>query len=158
MPMISAFRAGPLRDNGSHSYRGEGKHMQPLLIDAAGRAARYLDGLPTRRVYPSSSDVEGLEGFFQPLQDGPLDPVQVLSELDTLGSPATVASAGGRFFGFVIGGSLPAALAANVLAGAWDQNAGLEVSSPVAAALEKVCRTWIVGLLGLPTEAEVGFV
>ena len=131
--------------------------MEPLLIDAAGRAARYLNGLPTRRVSPSSSDVEGLEGFFHPLQDGPIDPSQVVDELDTLGSPATVASAGGRFFGFVIGGSLPAALAANILAGAWDQNAGLEVSSPVATALEKVCRDWLTSALGLPPEAEVGY-
>jgi glutamate/tyrosine decarboxylase-like PLP-dependent enzyme len=131
--------------------------MEPLLIDAAGRAARYLDGLPTRRISPSSSDVEGLEGFFRPLQEGPIDPAQVLDELDSLGSPATVASAGGRFFGFVIGGSLPAALAANILAGAWDQNAGLEVSSPVATALERACRDWLASALGLPPEAEVGF-
>src|SRR3989304_6551263 len=117
MPMIPPSRAGPLRDNGSHSSRGEGKHMQPLLMGAAGRAARYLDGLPTRRVSPSSSDVEGLEGFFRPLQEGPIDPAQVLDELDTLGSPATVARAGGRVFGFVIRGVRPAALAANILAG-----------------------------------------
>jgi glutamate/tyrosine decarboxylase-like PLP-dependent enzyme len=82
----------------------------------------------------------------------------VLEELDTIGSPATVANAGGRYFGFVIGGSLPAALAANILAAAWDQNAVLEVTSPLGAALEKVCRFWITELLGLPTEAEVGFV
>jgi glutamate/tyrosine decarboxylase-like PLP-dependent enzyme len=85
-------------------------------------------------------------------------PAEVLEELDTIGSPATVASAGGRFFGFVTGGSLPAALAANILAAAWDQNAVLEISSPVAASLEKVCRSWIADLFGLPTEAEVGFV
>jgi glutamate/tyrosine decarboxylase-like PLP-dependent enzyme len=83
---------------------------------------------------------------------------EVLEELDAIGSPATVASAGGRYFGFVIGGSLPAALAANILAAAWDQNAVLEVTSPLGAALEKVCRSWITDLLGLPNEAEVGFV
>jgi glutamate/tyrosine decarboxylase-like PLP-dependent enzyme len=69
-----------------------------------------------------------------------------------------VASAGGRFFGFVIGGCLPAALAANILAAAWDQNAVLEITSPVAAALEKVCRNWLADLFGLPAEIEVGFV
>jgi len=132
--------------------------MQSLLADAAARAARYLDTLQTRRVSPSSSDVDGLEGFFHPLQQEPLDPAQVLEELDRLGSPATVATAGGRFFGFVIGGSLPAALAANMLAGAWDQNAWGEIASPVGAALEKVCRDWLKAIFGLPRETEVGFV
>jgi xanthine/CO dehydrogenase XdhC/CoxF family maturation factor len=75
------------------------------------------------------------------LPDQPRTPVKVIEELDTIGSPATVASAGGRFFGFVIGGCLPAALAANILAAAWYQNAVLVVTSPVGAALEKVCGT-----------------
>jgi glutamate/tyrosine decarboxylase-like PLP-dependent enzyme len=92
------------------------------------------------------------------LQDEPLDPANVLAELDTLGSPATVASTGGRYFGFVTGGALPATLAANMLAGAWDQNAGLELGSPVNAHLEKVCRGWLLSLLGLPEQMEVGFV
>ena len=132
--------------------------MEALLRDAAARSISYLAALDERRVSPSPSALEGLSRFSRPLQDRPLPAGEVLEELDTIGSPASVASAGGRFFGFVIGGSLPAALAANILAAAWDQNAGLETSSPVAAALERVCRTWIVGLLGLPTEAEVGFV
>ncbi|HEX5131051.1 MAG TPA: pyridoxal-dependent decarboxylase, partial [Candidatus Krumholzibacteria bacterium] len=79
-------------------------------------------------------------------------------ELDRIGSPATIANAGGRYFGFVIGGSLPAAVAANVLAAGWDQNAGLEVASPVGTALEKVCRAWLVDLLGLHADTDVGFV
>jgi glutamate/tyrosine decarboxylase-like PLP-dependent enzyme len=132
--------------------------MEPLLRDAANRAAGYLQALPERRVSPAPSALEGLGRFSIPLQDHPVAPAEVLEELDTIGSPATVASAGGRFFGFVIGGSLPAALAANILAAAWDQNAVLEISSPVAASLEKVCRSWIADLFGLPTEAEVGFV
>jgi len=132
--------------------------VEPLLRDAATRAAQYLEALRERRVSPSSAALEGLGKLSRPLQDLPLNPAEVLAELDSIGSPATVASAGGRFFGFVIGGSLPAALAANVLAAAWDQNAVLEVSSPVGAALEKVCRSWIVNLFGLPDEAEVGFV
>jgi glutamate/tyrosine decarboxylase-like PLP-dependent enzyme len=132
--------------------------MEPLLRDAANRAASYLEGLRERRVSPAPSALEGLGKFFGPLQDQPRDATEVLEELDTIGSPATVASAGGRYFGFVIGGSLPATLAANTLAAAWDQNAVLEIASPVGAALEKVCRTWITDLFGLPTEAEVGFV
>ena len=131
--------------------------MEELLRDATNRAIKYLDAMSERRVSPSAPALEGLAGFATPLQDQPLAPAKVLEELDTLGSPATVANAGGRFFGFVIGGSLPAALAANILSAAWDQNAVLEVTSPVAAALEKVCRTWIADLFGLPPEVEVGF-
>lgn len=132
--------------------------MEPLLKDAANRAARYLDALAERRVSPSPAALDNLGKFLQPLQQHPLAPADVLAELDTLGSPATVASAGGRYFGFVTGGALPAALAANVLAAAWDQNAVLEISSPVSAALEKVCRGWICDLLELPGETEVGYV
>ena len=132
--------------------------VDALLRDAADRAVRYLGALDERRVSPSPSALEGLGRLAIPLQDQPLDAAEVLAELDALGSPATVASAGGRYFGFVTGGSLPAALAANILAAAWDQNAVLEVASPVASALEKVCRSWIAGLFGLPPEAEVGFV
>jgi glutamate/tyrosine decarboxylase-like PLP-dependent enzyme len=132
--------------------------MDQLLRDAANRAVRYLEDVRTRRVSPAPSSLERLKNFSMPLQDHSLDAASVLEELDEIGSPATVASAGGRFFGFVIGGSLPAALAANILAGAWDQNAGLEVASPVGAALEKVCQSWLTSLLGLPSEAQVGFV
>jgi glutamate/tyrosine decarboxylase-like PLP-dependent enzyme len=130
--------------------------VERLLMDAATRAARYLDEVQTRRVSPSPPSVDGLKEFFRPLQEHPMDAAAVLEELDAAGSPATVATAGARFFGFVIGGSLPAALAANVLAGAWDQNAGLEAASPVAIALEKVCRGWLTAALGLPAEAELG--
>jgi len=132
--------------------------VDALLRDAADRAVRYLQALDERRVSPSPSALEGLGGFTTLLQDQPLDAAEVIEELDTFGSPASVASAGGRYFGFVIGGSLPAALAANILAAAWDQNAALEIASPIAAALEKVCRSWIVDLFGLPPGAEVGFV
>jgi len=99
-----------------------------------------------------------MQKFSVELQDEPLEPAKVLEELDVLGSPATVASTAGRYFGFVTGGTLPAAHAANMLAGAWDQNGGLELNSPVAAYLERVCRDWLVSLLGLPAQTEVGFV
>ena len=88
----------------------------------------------------------------------PSDPAEVLALLDDIGSPATVATAGGRYFGFVIGGSLPAALAANWLAGAWDQNAAMQVMSPVAAKLEEIVLAWMVDLLGLPSGSGAGFV
>jgi glutamate/tyrosine decarboxylase-like PLP-dependent enzyme len=132
--------------------------MAGVLAEAAARAGRYLDGLDARPVAPSPAALAALKELATPLQAHPLDPARVLDELDDIGSPATVATAGGRFFGFVIGGSLPAALAANILAAAWDQNAVLEVSSPIAAELEKVSRGWLVSLLGLHDETEVGFV
>ena len=129
-----------------------------LLQDVASRATRYLDDVTQRRVFPSPAALRDLHGFSVELQDEPIDPAKVLEELDTLGSPATVACTGGRYFGFVTGGALPATLAANMLAGAWDQNAGLELGSPLNAHLEKVCRDWLVSLLGLPEQTEVGFV
>jgi glutamate/tyrosine decarboxylase-like PLP-dependent enzyme len=132
--------------------------MKELLNDAARRATRYLNSLEARRVSPAPEALAALEAFSGSLQDQPLNPRQVLAELDQYGSPATVASAGGRYFGFVIGGSLPAALAANLLAAAWDQNAGLEIASPVGAKLEQISREWLLDVLGLPATAEVGFV
>lgn len=129
-----------------------------LLKDVLARAQRYLEEIAQRRVFPDPAALKSLEGFSIPLQDEPLAPASVLAELDTLGSPATVASTGGRYFGFVTGAALPATRAANMLAAAWDQNAGLELQSPVSACLERVCRGWLVALLGLPEQMEVGFV
>ena len=132
--------------------------MNPLLQDAAERSARYLKGLNERPVFPPSEAIRGLEGLNVALPDEGLEPIEVLRLLDKFGSPATVASAGQRFFGFVIGGSLPAALAANWLAGAWDQNAGLYVASPVGARLEEIGEAWLIDLLGLAPGTAVGFV
>jgi glutamate/tyrosine decarboxylase-like PLP-dependent enzyme len=131
---------------------------EDLLKDVASRATRYLDDVKQRRVSPSPAALREMQRFAVELQDDSLDPAKVLAELDTHGSPATVACTGGRYFGFVTGGALPAPLAANMLAAAWDQNGGLEVQSPVAAYLERVCRDWLIALLGLPAQTEVGFV
>ncbi len=132
--------------------------MQHLLDDAARRATAYLDHLGDRPVAPPPEALDRLSRFDEPLPDNPADPAGVLRLLDEVGSPATVASAGGRYFGFVVGGALPAAVAANWLAGAWDQNAGARSLAPSAAKLEEVASGWLLDLLGLPAGAGVGFV
>jgi glutamate/tyrosine decarboxylase-like PLP-dependent enzyme len=125
---------------------------------AAERARRYVREIGARRVAPAPGDVAALAGFHEGLPATPSDPQDVLRMLDELGSPATVATTGGRYFGFVVGGVLPAAMGANWLAGAWDQNACLRVMSPVAAELEDVVLRWICEALNLPVECEGGLV
>lgn len=132
--------------------------MKELLAETAARAARYLFEVNDRSVAPSAKDIAGLKALAGPLPEEPSNPAKVLALLDDAGSPATVATVGGRYFGFVIGGSLPAALAANWLAGAWDQNACMRVMSPTAATLEEIVQRWILELLGLPAESDAGFV
>ncbi len=129
-----------------------------LLADAAARGARYVAEIGERRVAPRPEDVARLEALSGSLQDNPCDPAEVIAQLDEFGSPATIASTGGRYFGFVTGGALPAAMAANWLAGAWDQNAALVSQSPVAAKLEEIAAGWLLDVLGLPAKSAVGFV
>jgi glutamate/tyrosine decarboxylase-like PLP-dependent enzyme len=138
--------------------RNEEKFMHDLLHTATARAIQYLDGLDTRSVAPSTEALARLGELGGPLPDAPTDPAHVLALLDQIGSPATSASAGGRYFGFVTGGALPAALAANWLAGAWDQNAGMTIMSPVSSALETIAQQWLLDVLGLPADSGVGFV
>jgi glutamate/tyrosine decarboxylase-like PLP-dependent enzyme len=132
--------------------------IRALLHDAANRAATYLEGLPSRSVAPSSDAVAALAHFDRPLPEHPNDPSRVLSELDQYGSPGTGASAGGRYFGFVIGATLPGALAANMLATSWDQNAALVVISPTTAKLESIALRWLLDALRLPPMSAAGFV
>ena len=129
-----------------------------LLDAAAAYAARYLERLPHRRVAPEATALEALTTIDGPFPDAGRDATAVLDELDRVGSPATVASAGGRYFGFVIGGSLPVTLAANWLAGAWDQDAGLSIAAPGAAKFEAVALRWLLEALALPAGCEGGFV
>jgi glutamate/tyrosine decarboxylase-like PLP-dependent enzyme len=132
--------------------------MRELLQDAAERAMAYLDGLDSRSVAPSSEAVSRLDAFDQPLADEPTEPDVVLRSLDEIGSPATMAMAGPRFFGFVIGGSLPVTLAANWLAGAWDQNSALYNVAPSTAFLEQVALRWLIDLFDLPPKSGGAFV
>ncbi|MBV9356503.1 MAG: aspartate aminotransferase family protein, partial [Chloroflexi bacterium] len=117
-----------------------------------------LDGLSARRVSPSPEAIASLCQLDGGLPEDPVDPREVLALLDEVGSPATVASTGGRYFGFVIGGALPASLAASWLAAAWDQNAGLMAASPVAGVLEETALAWLLELLRLPPDAAGAFV
>jgi glutamate/tyrosine decarboxylase-like PLP-dependent enzyme len=132
--------------------------MRDLLTQAAERSINYLDSLAQRRVYPDPQALARLRELEQPLPDTPTEPETVLKLLDEIGSPATVASAGGRYFGFVTGGSLPAALAANWLAGAWDQAADMVVASPIGAKIEEVAIGWLLEVLALPPDSGIGFV
>ena len=129
-----------------------------LLDDAASRARRYLETLDQRPVAATPAAVAALEAWDEPLPDAPSDPQRTLELLDRVGSPATMAMAGGRFFGFVIGGALPVTVAASWLATAWDQNTGLHDITPGTARLERVSLAWLVDLLGLPAGTGAAFV
>jgi glutamate/tyrosine decarboxylase-like PLP-dependent enzyme len=128
------------------------------LRDAADRAIRYLDGLDSRPVGVTAEALARLAELDTPLPQTSSDPAAVLAMLDEIGSPATTATAGGRFFGYVIGGTLPAALAANWLAAAWDQDAGMASVCPVNATLEEVARRWLLEVFGLPPQSGAAFV
>jgi len=125
---------------------------------AAERGEAYLRTIESRSVFPSAAAIERLAELGGELPAYCADPVEILRMLDGIGSPATVVSAGPRYFGFVTGGALPVTLAANWLAAAWDQNAGLDEMSPVSSALEEVCASWLVKILHLPPGSGVGFV
>ena len=129
-----------------------------LLRRTAELAADFLDSLEDRPVFPQVSPEELRAGLGVPLQDEPLEPEQVVEELAAAADPGLVAMPSGRYFGFVIGGGLPAALASDWLATAWDQNAGLYVCGPSASVVEQVVREWVCDLLGLPADASIGFV
>lgn len=127
-----------------------------LLNLAAEKAISYVNNVGHRRVSPASSDLTSLAGFHEPFPSGPSNPADVLHQLDATGSPATVTSTGGRYFGFVNGGMVPAALAASWMAVAWNQNASFRVMSPVAVELEDLVLQWICEALGLPLDCHGG--
>lgn len=132
--------------------------MQDLLLGTARRALRYIDSINDRPVRPDPAALKQLSRFDRELQEQPIDPETVIAELDELGSPATMAITSGRFFGFVMGGTLPATIAANWLATAWDQNTGLSTITPGTSELERISLRWLLDVLHLPSTARGAFV
>ncbi len=128
-----------------------------LLAAADARALNYTASLATRRVFPDAEALAGLAAFDEPLPVEGLSATETLQLLDERGSAATVVSNGPRYFGFVIGASLPAAAAAERLMLAWDQCASSFDNSPVAATVERTAARWVLEALDLPRDSAVGF-
>src|SRR5438067_6707034 len=131
---------------------------EALLDRAREHAARFLRSLPSRHVGPTAARDALLAGVDVPLSDDGEDPAAVLDALAGGIERGLIASAGPRYFGFVIGGSLPVALAADWMTSAWDQNCGIYVTSPAASVVEDVVRKWLLDLFDLPRDASVGLV
>jgi glutamate/tyrosine decarboxylase-like PLP-dependent enzyme len=129
-----------------------------VLRAAAVAAVDYVASVDDRRVAPDSGALAALAAFDEPLPDVGVDALATLRLLHDVGSPATVATTGRRYFGFVMGAAYPVALGSSWLASSWDQNAALPVMSPVAAKLYDVVRDWLVDLLRLPAGTGVAFV
>jgi glutamate/tyrosine decarboxylase-like PLP-dependent enzyme len=129
-----------------------------VLRLAAELATSYVNQTPSARVAPSEAALQALGRLHEPFPENPSDPGEVVALLGEVGSSATVRQTGGRYFGFVNGGALPAATGAHWLADVWDQNANYRVASPIAAELEDILQSWICDALGLAAECEIGLV
>jgi glutamate/tyrosine decarboxylase-like PLP-dependent enzyme len=136
----------------------DGDAFAPALTRAAHHAQAWLDSMPQRRIAARASADELVEAFGGPLPEQGLDPAQVIDELAVKAEPGLIAMPSGRFYGWVLGGALPAALGADWLVSAWDQNTGLRFATPAVVAAEEVAAAWLLELLGLPADADVGFV
>jgi glutamate/tyrosine decarboxylase-like PLP-dependent enzyme len=133
---------------------GEGE----LLRRTAELAAGFVESLESRPVWPLATVEELRSSLDVPLQDEPIAPLEVIEQLARDADPGVIAMPGGRYFGFVIGGALPASLAADWLTSTWDQNAGLVVTGLSAAVVEEVAGGWLKDLLGIPATASFAFV
>jgi glutamate/tyrosine decarboxylase-like PLP-dependent enzyme len=129
-----------------------------VLADAHDRALEFLRGLPERRVAPAATVQQLRESLGGPIPEGPADARAVIDALARAAEPGLLATPSARFFGFVIGGSTPVSIAADWLASAWDQNAGLVAAAPSASVVEEIAGGWLTELLGLPPGCSVGFV
>ncbi|MGB5688683.1 MAG: pyridoxal-dependent decarboxylase [Woeseiaceae bacterium] len=134
------------------------KNLRRLLEEAARRGIDYRLQSPSRSVAPTDEAIANIRRFIEPLPEHGVADLDVLAELDEIGTPAAVAMTGPRFFGFVIGGSLPVTLASNWLASAWDQNDVMFEVTPATATLERVAMDWMIDLFGLPAETGAAFV
>ena len=153
-------RVWPCDDEAMPDFNGDLRNATDratLIGDAARRAIRYGARTPQLPVSPADAALDELGRFAAALPADGAAPGDVLALLDDIGSPATVRSTGGRYFGFVTGGSDPVATAASILATAWDQNSALPVMSPVAARLDAIVSHWIPGLLGLAPTVTSSF-
>jgi len=128
-----------------------------LAKDADARAHNYLEKIEERRVFPAEADIYALDGFIEPISQKGRPAKETLALMDRLGSPATVASNGPNYFGFVIGATLPVSAAAERLALAWDQCASSFDGGPSAAVLEQQAAEWLLDILDLPRHSAVGF-
>jgi glutamate/tyrosine decarboxylase-like PLP-dependent enzyme len=138
---------------------GSELNLQQDLLDAAVLATKhYATTLDARAVFPNQAALASLAVFDEAIPEAPCDPGTVLGTLATHGAPATTASSGPNYYGFVTGGSLPIALAARWLGDGWDQNSALGRMSPIAAQLEQTVEHWVTDLLGLPDETVMGLV
>ena len=129
-----------------------------LLHATADHAGDFLDTLGERPIRSEADVDELLQSLGGPLPEQGMDPAAVVASLVEDASPGIVGIPSGRFFGFVIGGALPSALAADWLTSTWDQNSGLYAAGPAAAVVEEVCRGWLAELLGLPADVSVAYV
>jgi glutamate/tyrosine decarboxylase-like PLP-dependent enzyme len=129
-----------------------------LFEQAQKHAFQYLDEAFKRNVYPSEDALEKLKVFDEEMPEHPSDGIEAIELLHQYGSPATVSQIGGRYFGFVSGGAVPAGLAAKHLATYWDQNSAMYVMSPITAKLESVVESWLKSIFHLPETTVAGFV
>jgi glutamate/tyrosine decarboxylase-like PLP-dependent enzyme len=132
--------------------------METILNNAAKRSIAFRKDIQKRKVAPSPEAISGLNKFNFPFPDESTEDEKVIDLLDEFGSPATIGIAGPRFFGFVIGGSLPVTVAASWLNTAWDQNAGLFAGSPIGSALEEVSLNWMIDIFNFPKTTAGAFV
>jgi hypothetical protein len=132
--------------------------LRSLLVETAAHVADYRSAAADSPVAPGPGAADAVRAALGGLRDEPAEPAAVVKELTAAVEPGLVATTGHRYFGFVIGGALPAATAADMLAVGWDQPAFNAVTSPAAAVVEDVAGAWLKELLGLPAAASVGFV